>query len=464
MAIEDVRKLNVRSPYFVEVVDEYLGVVTPPPEPEPEPEPNGTDGFYYRLTRCSDSSIFYSISYPAQPFNSGERVEDSSSISYVISGSREDEPVGVKKTITTTGLTGCPEVEIPEPPTVNLFCSQQTAVPRTVGINKYRIDGADREAGTFEYRITKIKTPIKYRAYTEGETPPAYVTIGLDNWAAEWFLATGEDASSLSPAGSYTDGVSTTNGLGSDVIHITSAAEAGKNVIVEIFSPITTISTMSMFAISCPDVEAAPAPVDSGFVTVLTVESRGIFKGSSGQQAGTSDIMVRFNNIMYSMPNTNFSSGLRLILDDNTPNYAVSTNNSPYSGNSFADSNWSFDEGSSGKQMIPQEVNPTLINSGTNTLTVTANANVNFNMKITVMQHPVETVGGVKTIRHLGDSGTSQLRGIQNGFSLGQINQASSFESLTLRFSGVNEETLVLVDAVHQSNDVSNYFPVKTIF
>ena len=464
MAIEDVRKLNVRSPYFVEVVDEYLGVVTPPPEPEPEPEPNGTDGFYYRLTRCSDSSIFYSISYPAQPFNSGERVEDSSSISYVISGSREDEPVGVKKTITTTGLTGCPEVEIPEPPTVNLSCSQQTAVPRTVGINKYRIDGADREAGTFEYRITKIKTPIKYRAYTEGETPPAYVTIGLDNWAAEWFLATGEDASSLSPAGSYTDGVSTTNGLGSDVIHITSAAEAGKNVIVEIFSPITTISTMSMFAISCPDVEAAPAPVDSGFVTVLTLESRGIFKGSSGQQAGTSDIMVRFNNIMYSMPNTNFSSGLRLILDDNTPNYAVSTNNSPYSGNSFADSNWSFDEGSSGKQMIPQEVNPTLINSGTNTLTVTANANVNFNMKITVMQHPVETVGGVKTIRHLGDSGTSQLRGIQNGFSLGQINQASSFESLTLRFSGVNEETLVLVDAVHQSNDVSNYFPVKTIF
>ncbi len=464
MAIEDVRKLNVRSPYFVEVVDEYLGVVTPPPEPEPEPEPNGTDGFYYRLTRCSDSSIFYSISYPAQPFNSGERVEDSSSISYVISGSREDEPVGVKKTITTTGLIGCPEVEIPEPPTVNLFCSQQTAVPRTVGINKYRIDGADREAGTFEYRITKIKTPIKYRAYTEGETPPAYVTIGLDNWAAEWFLATGEDASSLSPAGSYTDGVSTTNGLGSDVIHITSAAEAGKNVIVEIFSPITTISIMSMFAISCPDVEAAPAPVDSGFVTVLTVESRGIFKGALGQQAGTSDIMVRFNNIMYSMPNTNFSSGLRLILDDNTPNYAVSTNNSPYSGNSFADSNWSFDEGSSGKQMIPQEVNPTLINSGTNTLTVTANANVNFNMKITVMQHPVETVGGVKTIRHLGDSGTSQLRGIQNGFSLGQINQASSFESLTLRFSGVNEETLVLVDAVHQSNDVSNYFPVKTIF
>ena len=65
MAIEIDRKLNVRSPYFVEVVDEYLGVVTPPdpePEPEPEPEPDGTDGFYYRLTRCSDLSMFFSIS------------------------------------------------------------------------------------------------------------------------------------------------------------------------------------------------------------------------------------------------------------------------------------------------------------------------------------------------------------------------------------------------------------------
>ena len=471
MAIEDIRKLNVRSPYFVEVVDEYLGVVTPPPPPPPDPEPNGTDGFYYKLTRCSDLSVFYSISYPAEPFNSSERVEDSSGVSYVVSGSQEVEPAGVKKTITTTGLTGCPEVEIPESTTFNLSCGLQTAVPRTVGITKYKIDGSDREAGTFEYRITGVKTPIKYRAYTEGETPPAYVTIGLDSWAAQWLEATGEDASSLSPAGSYTDGVST-----NDVVHVTSAAEAGKNVIVEIFSPITTISTMKMFTVSCPDVEAAPAPVDSGFVTVLTVESRGIFKGSSGQQAGTSDIMVRFNNIMYSMPNTNFSSGLRLILDDNNPNYAVSTNNSPYSGNSFADSNWSFDEGSTGKQMIPQEVNPTLVNSGANSLVVTANANVNFNMKITVMQHPVETVGGVKIIRHLGDSGTSQLRGIKSGFSLGQINQASSLESLTLRFSGVNEETLVAESSVYHHevtinegdsqerfDDVSNWFSVETI-
>lgn len=53
MAIEDVRKLNVRSPYFVEVVDEYLGGAIPP-DPEPDPEiPDVTAG----LLPCS--SIFY---------------------------------------------------------------------------------------------------------------------------------------------------------------------------------------------------------------------------------------------------------------------------------------------------------------------------------------------------------------------------------------------------------------------
>ena len=452
MAIEIDRKINVRSPYFVEVVDEYLGVVTPQPEPEPEPEPDGTDGFYYQLTRCSDLSLFYSISYPAQPFSSSERVQDSSGISYVISGSREEEPVGVKKTITTTGLTGCPEVEvpeIPEPTTVNLFCSLQTAVPKTVGINKYRIDGADREAGTFQYRITNIKTPIKYRAYTEGETPPAYVTIGLNNWAAQWLAATGEDASSLSPYGSYTDGVSTTDGLGSDVIHVTSAAEAGKNVIVEIFSPITTISTMSMFAISCPDVEAAPAPTDSGFVTVLTLQAtQDIHKGSYGSPAITNDVMVVLNGLMYSMPNVKNGSGLRLILDDVSPNYTVLDNNFPYSGNYSSSREWSYNEGTDAKQMIPQEVSSTSVSSTDNTLIVTARENVNFKFVLRIAQHPVQIINGAKVIRHRGDNaistgGVDSFNGLTTGFMLGESNTQSAQETLTLKFSGVNTGTLV---------------------
>ena len=152
MAIGNIRKLNVRSPYFVEVVDEYLGVVTPPP---PDPEPNGTDGFYYRLTRCSDSSFFYSISYPTQPFSSSERVEDSSGVSYVISGSQEVEPAGVKKTITTTGLTGCPEVEIPDPTTTSdsLECSGIMYFGAWVGIRRFVLDTTDKQFGDYIFSI-----------------------------------------------------------------------------------------------------------------------------------------------------------------------------------------------------------------------------------------------------------------------------------------------------------------------
>ena len=36
MAITDIKKLNVRSPYFVEVVDEYINGGAPVAEPEPE--------------------------------------------------------------------------------------------------------------------------------------------------------------------------------------------------------------------------------------------------------------------------------------------------------------------------------------------------------------------------------------------------------------------------------------------
>ena len=394
MAIEDIRKLNVRSPYFIEVVDEYLGGVIPP-DPEPDPEVPVVEA---GLLSCA--SIFY--------------------------------------------------------------------FGAIIGIVRMRVDGSDKELGAYAFEIGGVKVPIKYRIYIEGETPPAYTTTGLDTYAAQWLAATGEGAGSLSAEAANPNGVTVST------TYTTAATDASKNIIVEVYAPIETISNMTIYSVSCPAVKSATT--GSGFVTVVTVESRGIYKGSNGIQAGTGDVRVTLNGIMYSMPNTNFSSGLRLILDDDTPNYDVSTNVKPYSGNFYANTKWSFDEGSSGKQMIPQEVNPTLV-LGTNTLVVTANPNVNFNMLVRVMQHPVEVVGGVKIIRHLGDSGISELSGIQNGFNLGRIREASSEESLTLMFSGVNEETLVAESAVYHHevtinvgdsqerfDDVSTWFGVKSTF
>ena len=395
MAIEIDRKINVRSPYFVEVVDEYLGGVIPPVIP--------------------------------------------------------------------------PVTEVPVVSTTPLSCASIFYYGTVIGIIRFRVDGSDKELGTYTFEIGGIKMPVKYSVYVEGETPPAYTTMGLDTYAAQWLAATGEGSGSLSAEAANPTGVTVST------TYTTAATDASKNIIVEVYAPIETISNMSITSFSCPAVKAATT--GSGFVTVVTVESRGIFKGALGQQAIASDVRVTLNGTEYSMPNTNFSSGLRLILDDDTPNYDVSTNVKPYNGNFYANTKWSFDEGSSGKQMVPQEVNPTLVKLGTNTLVITANPNVNFNMMVRVMQHPVEVVGGVKIIRHLGDSGTSELRGIQNGFNLGIAREASSEESLTLKFSGVNEETLVSESAVYHHEvtinvgdseekfaDVSNWFGVKSTF
>jgi len=398
MAIEIDRKINVRSPYFVEVVDEYLGGVIPP-DPEPDPE-------------------------------------------------------------------------VPVVPATPLSCASIFYYGAIIGKVRMKVDGSDKELGTYTFEIGGIKMPVKYSVYIEGETPPAYATMGLDTYAAQWLAATGEGSGSLSAEAANPTGVTVST------TYTTAATDASKNIIIEVYAPIETISNMTIYSVSCPAVKSATT--GSGFVTVVTVESRGIFKGSNGIQASTSDVRVTLNGTEYSMPNTNFSSGLRLILDDDTPNYDVSTNVQPYSGNFYANAKWSFDEGSSGRQMIPQEVNPTLVNLGTNTLVITANPNVNFNMLVRVMQHPVEVVGGVKIIRHLGDSGISELFGIQNGFNLGRIREASSEESLTLKFSGVNEETLVSESAVYHHEVTINvgdsqerfdnlkspndFFPVKSTF
>ena len=398
MAIEIDRKINVRSPYFVEVVDEYLGGVIPPVIP--------------------------------------------------------------------------PVTEVPVVSTNPLSCASIFYYGTVIGIIRFRVDGSDKELGTYTFEIGGIKMPVKYSVYVEGETPPAYTTMGLDTYAAQWLAATGEGAGSLSAEAANPTGVTVST------TYTTAATDASKNIIVEVYAPIETISNMTIESISCPAVKSATT--GSGFVTVVTVESRGIFKGALGQQAIASDVRVTLNGTEYSMPNTNYSSGLRLILDDDTPNYDVSTNIQPYSGNFYGNTRWSYDEGSSGKQMVPQEVNPTLVRLGTNTLVITANPNVNFNMMVRVMQHPVEVVGGVKIIRHLGDSGTSELRGIQNGFNLGILRTASSEESLTLKFSGVNEETLVSESAVYHHEVTINvgdsqerfdnlksptdFFPVKSTF
>ena len=78
------------------------------PAPTPAPSPSPLPDYYYRLTRCDDSQIYYSQAYPGGTFSSGDRVEGGSGVYYVISGSQTSNPGGTLYTIFATGFDGCP--------------------------------------------------------------------------------------------------------------------------------------------------------------------------------------------------------------------------------------------------------------------------------------------------------------------------------------------------------------------
>jgi hypothetical protein len=79
---------------------------TPPTPPTPPPTPpTPVSTVSYNLTRCSDFTSYVSQSYTSGTFNSGERVQGSIGVFYIISGTTAATS-GL--TITATGLTGCP--------------------------------------------------------------------------------------------------------------------------------------------------------------------------------------------------------------------------------------------------------------------------------------------------------------------------------------------------------------------
>ena len=90
------------------IVDEfeYCPYTPPSPTPTPTPTPVPTNTVSYNTVRCIDNSFaFITRGYPSGTFSSGERVEGSTGLFYVITGTRTTTS-GID--VTATGLTGCP--------------------------------------------------------------------------------------------------------------------------------------------------------------------------------------------------------------------------------------------------------------------------------------------------------------------------------------------------------------------
>ena len=383
MAIEDVRKLNVRSPYFVEVVDEYLGGVTPP-DPEPDPEiPDVTAG----LLPCS--SIFY--------------------------------------------------------------------ISNTVGIIRFKLDTTDKEIGLYDFTISNVKVPVKYRTYIEGDTTlPAYTTIGLDVYAEEWLRVTGDNASSLSAELSNPDGVT------QSFTFTTSATDVSKNIIIEIFAPIPTANNMSIQSDSCQPSTDAELPSATDFVTVISVSVHSVYNMFvNGATVPTSDITVKLNGDTYALPNLATRSGIRLIAHDSTPDYVVLTNNFPYTGTSgnfpVNQRRWSYETNGT-TTMIPQEVGSSVVKAGINELKIEVAETVGCAVAVRIANHPVSnhpTIPNQRVINHRGDSTWSYISTAGKTLTMGNRDFASE-EVFRVKFSGVNQKDVIINEATYAHEQIVN--------
>ena len=392
MAITDIRKLNVRSPYFVEVVDEYINL-EPPAEPPVEPEPEEVNG----LGALPCGSVYH----------------------------------------------------------IGGFSS----------IFRFTLDTTDKELGVYSFTIANAVIPVKFRAYTKGDTPPAYTTIGLDNYANEWLAATGEDATSLSTEAANPNGVSR------DFIYTTDAATAAisKDIIVDLYAPIPTINNMEVIQKTCQPQIAADAPASVGYVTVITVavhSMRNIFQ--TGLAVPTNAINITLNGTAYGLSEVDEYSGVRLITHDSTPNYTVLSNDNPYGHQSYMvwQKYWSYDTvllGGAGTSrnatsgsMIPQEITNVL--AGINELEIGFASGVGGGVNINIANHPVtdhSTISGRRVINHLGASNTpTELSIALSSENMGNIYFPSP-ESIKVQFSGVNEQNLVI-------NSAKYYHEVQT--
>jgi hypothetical protein len=382
MAIENIRKLNVRSPYFVEVVDEYLGGAIPP---DPAPDPITT----------SDS----------------------------------------------------------------LECSGIMYFGAWVGIRRFVLDTTDKQFGDYIFSIANAKVPVKFTAYIEGDTPPAYDTIGLDTYAIQWLAETGDDASLLSSETANPDGVTR------NFTFTTSAADVSKNIIVEVFAPMATENDMSITSTSCQPLINAQLPSTTDFVTVVTVAVHSVYNiFVNGATVPPSDINIKLNGTNYPLPNVSANSGVRLICHDATPDYSVLTNNFPYSrvngGFPIHQRKWSYSTSGDAfaPTLVPQELVSGAVTSGINELVITTAAGIGCNVDVRIANHVVSnhpTTPNQRVINHRGDNSYTKISTTGKGLNMGNSTLASE-EVFTVKFSNVNQKDVIINEATYRHEVVQN--------
>jgi len=212
MSITNIKKINVRSPFYINVGNAYEIPVVEPDPLDPDP-----------IDPVDDDIIV-----PPDPV----------------------DPVD------------------PIISTYPISCGVNYDTGSTSGIIRYRVNLAGREYGDVSVNITNIIVPMKMRIYNQGATAGAYQTKGQDSYAPQWLAATGEDATDLTSAvGGVFPAINNT------LVYTYNAAESsvyGDYLIVELSMPITVSNPK--VEVSC--LAEIGAVADPEYVYTMTIEHR----------------------------------------------------------------------------------------------------------------------------------------------------------------------------------------------
>lgn len=211
----DIKKINVRSPYYINVVGEGV-----------------TDQPDYVLNETVD---------------------------VIGTGTIENETI--EEDIVT------PPVTIAEP--VSIKCGDTQNIGAEIGLQTYEISMKNRQLGDYTITFSNLKVPIRYKMGVKGNLPASFTTSdGWSTYKTEWKNATEEDLS-------FSDPSANPNGLTSTVTYTSTQSDIdtyGETIQLLVVMPIETLAYK--FSVSCPAVQpqSVTNPDTVGnFVQFLTI-------------------------------------------------------------------------------------------------------------------------------------------------------------------------------------------------
>jgi len=213
---EELRKINVRSPYFVNVTKPVsLGGV--------EPEE------------------------PVDPIDGGDT-----------GGGEEPFVEPTEPTVTTTTIS----------------CGDTRNIGFGVGINRYEFSTIGKQIGDYDINFSNIKVPFYAKIGIKGNMPSEYTfMVGHSGYDSNWLDAVGTPVPSSTTISSHPDGNDQTITYTSTQSDIDTY---GETVLLEVFHPVINIENIQ-FTVDCPNaVVSVTEDSGQGSVFIMTIYNRSI--------------------------------------------------------------------------------------------------------------------------------------------------------------------------------------------